>query len=134
MNIIVCLDNNGGTVFNNRRQSRDRVLIDRIIALSTGRLLRMSRYSGRMFKKDERIITSDNFMLEALPGDYCFIENTDILPFTKDIESVIVFRWNRCYPFDAVFPLKEIIADLHLINCEDFQGFSHDKITMEVFK
>ena len=31
MKIIVCLDNNNGMLFNNRRQSRDSVLIERII-------------------------------------------------------------------------------------------------------
>ena len=36
MKIIVCLDDNSGMMFNRRRQSRDRVVIDDIIACAQG--------------------------------------------------------------------------------------------------
>ena len=39
MKLIVCLDDNKGMMFNNRRQSRDRVLIENVLELCKGEKL-----------------------------------------------------------------------------------------------
>ena len=35
--------------------------------------------------------------------DFCFIENLDIAPFLSSIDCVILYKWNRDYPFDMTF-------------------------------
>ena len=42
MTIVLCLDKNGGRSFNNRRQSRDRKLIDDLCDLAGEREIYMS--------------------------------------------------------------------------------------------
>ncbi len=43
---IVCLDDENGMLFNGRRQSRDRVVTERIALLAAGKKLWMNGYSA----------------------------------------------------------------------------------------
>ena len=47
MIVIACLDDNGGMMFNHRRQSQDRVLRAHIAALVGGAMLWMNHYSAQ---------------------------------------------------------------------------------------
>lgn len=49
MIVILCVDYNGGTMFNHRRQSQDRLLRDRILRLTAGTRLWMNHYSAKQF-------------------------------------------------------------------------------------
>ena len=49
MQVIVCVDDNGGMMFNKRRQSRDRVLCEYVMRLSEGHQVYMSAYSDKLF-------------------------------------------------------------------------------------
>ena len=49
MNLIVVLDRQSGMMFNHRRQSRDRVLTERILQISGGKLI-VSPYTARLFE------------------------------------------------------------------------------------
>ncbi|MBQ3427743.1 MAG: ribonuclease Z [Clostridia bacterium] len=128
MNIIVCLDNNNGMLFNKRRQSRDRELILRIKELTEGHRLWMNAYSARLFGDD--VFVADDFIAEAGTGDYCFIENTPIP--TDSIEQIIIYHWNREYPSDTYFDLD--ISGMKLISRYEFKGYSHDTITEEIYE
>ena len=46
---IVCLDDENGMLFNGRRQSRDRVVTERIALLAAGKKLWMNEYSAGLF-------------------------------------------------------------------------------------
>ena len=48
MRVIVCVDDNGGMLFNHRRQSRDRVLCERVLQMADERDCRNfhTDYSG----------------------------------------------------------------------------------------
>ena len=54
MILMVCVDDNGGMMFHRRRQSRDRRLVERILTLTQGSLLRMNAYSAALFSGHER--------------------------------------------------------------------------------
>ena len=46
MTLIVCIDDKKGMMFGNKRQSRDGVLTEQIIALTEGKRLVLSSYSA----------------------------------------------------------------------------------------
>ncbi len=80
MNVIVCLDDNNGMMFNKRRQSQDKILRDSIKELV----------------KDK--------------------------------------KWNRTYPSDLYFDINVQNEQWELIESEEFQGSSHEKITKEIYR
>ena len=112
MKIIVCVDNQNGMMFNHRRQSQDRVLRKRILELTGGKKLWMNAYSqkqflqvnGNMPKEQEQsgqlgqsgqIQADEAFLEKAGPGEYCFVEDKDVVPYESRIEEVILCHWNR---------------------------------------
>ena len=128
MKIIICLDDDFGMMFGGRRQSRDKVVCEKAIALADGGKLYINSFSEKLFAEYD--VTSDDEMLtKASDGDVCFLEN--MLP-PEDTTDLIVFKWNRRYPGDMHFePTKNGFT---LTSSEDFEGNSHEKITMETYK
>ncbi len=130
MYLIAVIDDRSGMLFNNRRQSRDRVLCERILSFAEeGRLL-MNSYSAGIFRDATgKITVDDDFLQKAGKGDYCFCENS--LPDENEVEKIILFKWNRKYPADYYFDMD--LTAWNLAETEEFVGYSHDKISMEVY-
>lgn len=74
------------------------------------------------------------FLREAGNGDFCFVEDAALAPVEKRIEKLIIFKWNRTYPADRYFDLKLHEGTWHLALSSNFTGYSHERITMEVFE
>ena len=104
---IVCIDDNGGMMFNNRRQSRDSILIEKIMEIAKNSKLWVNKYSYSLFEEKHmsNINVDESFILEAANGEYCFVENVSLEGYEKWIEKLIVFKWNRVYPKDFEFEL-----------------------------
>lgn len=134
MNIIVCIDDSFGMLFNNRRQSKDIVLTNRIVEMSNLTRLWIGEFSRSLFEGlDPHIMfIDDEFLDKAEAGDYCFVENCLLTPHIDKIEKLIVFKWNRSYPSD--FTLDIDLSKWNLVSTTDFKGNSHKEITMEVYK
>ena len=133
MILIVCLDERKGMMFNNRRQSSDKVVISKILEITNGAMLWLNSYSQGLFKQVNIPLTvDDDFLQKAGGGDFCFVENADIAQYTPKIEKIYVFQWSRHYPADIYFPLD--LAEYKLIAKSDFLGNSHEKITLEVYE
>ena len=132
MIVIICVDDNYGTMFNNRRQSRDKTLIEKILQLTKGKRLWIGEYSKELFygKTNDLNIDNDCFS-KAMDGEYCFVENGQLKPFEKRIEKIIIFKWNREYPSDVKLDIN--LDNWNFSDTEDFVGNSHGKITMEVY-
>jgi len=137
MVLIFCLDEKNGMTFNNRRQSRDCVLREKALSLAaeSGKTLCMSKYSAGQFKENDNITVDNEYFLKAGKGDYCFVENYrgELLPMIKRCERVVLFKWNRRYPADRYFDVDLAEYGFALEKTEDFEGKSHDNITMEVY-
>lgn len=73
------------------------------------------------------------FLEKAGQGDYCFVENANILPFAHKIETLIVYRWNTVYPADVRFP-SVLLEGKTPTHTADFSGFSHPRITEEIYE
>lgn len=136
MIIIVAVDDRNGMMFNHRRQSQDKILRDKILSHTAGKRLWMNHYTEKQFQDCDgtQINVDDNFLNEAAPGEYCFVENQPVSPYEKWVEKIILFKWNRRYPSDLYFDIDLQQGTWHLTYAEDFIGSSHDKITMEVYE
>lgn len=130
---IVCIDDNLGMMFNNRRQSRDIVLIQRIVEITKNSKLWVNKYSYPLFEEvnTANVNVDEAFLSEAANGEYCFIEDKELKPYEKWIEKLIVFRWNRSYPADKTFDID--LSMWSLQENTEFVGKSHKNITMEVY-
>lgn len=125
--VAICLDDNGGMMFNSRRQSRDRVLIGELCESVKGKIY-IHDYSRLLFDAySEKVIISDNPLSECSDGDVCFIENLRLAPYAEEIDEIILYKWNRLYPSDMKFDLS--FNDYRVIQKKEFVGSSHDKIT-----
>lgn len=133
MILVVCLDDHGGTMFNHRRQSRDRILIADLLAYIGDRRLVVSPYSASLFPADApNVAVAENPWAEAGEDDFVFAEDRDPAAAWNRVEAVILYRWNRVYPADKWF--RGDMKDFRLCETQEFVGSSHDKITKEVWK
>lgn len=130
MTVFVCLDENNGMLFNNRRQSRDSKVIEQIKAMAWGRKLYMDGYSAKLFGNFE-ITVDDSFLEKAEGDDCCFAERADLREYDKKIKTLVIFKWNRIYPFDKRLDIG--FNERTLKESYDFEGSSHEKITCEVW-
>ncbi len=134
MKTIIVVDDNMGMMFNNRRLSMDAELRQYIIRMAEGKVIRMNSYSAAQFKDfmNCNIIVEDDFLQKAEKDDLCFVENENLIPFLKDINTFILFKWNRTYPSDMKFDIS--LKSWKLERTDEFVGNSHKTITMEEYK
>lgn len=133
MILIVCIDDDGGMLFNRRRQSKDSVLRLRMLGIAAESRLWMNDYSASQFEEEPRdmIQIAEDPLGSAEEGDYCFVENLDPSGSLEKIEKVILYKWNRKYPSDLKFTID--LSQFELAETTDFEGSSHDKITEEIY-
>lgn len=131
MILFICLDEDNGMLFNRRRQSSDREVIRDMLAACKGKKLRMDEYSAKLFENRNEIAVAADFLEQAGEGDFCFVENRGIAPYEKDIETLVIYRWNRNYPEDL-----RLDIDLNLWerqSVEEIKGYSHETIAKEIY-
>lgn len=133
MIIIACVDDRMGMMFGGRRQSQDRFLRERIVQLTSKSKLWMNHYSAKQFKEINvaNINCSDDFIHNATSGDFCFVEDLSVSEIENSIEKIILYKWNRTYPFDLSFDID--LSNWTIVEANDFEGYSHEKITEEVY-
>ena len=132
MHLIFCVDDRDGLSFCGRRLSRDSCVTEHILRLTQGHDLWLHPYSAQLFS-NASVRVDEDFQRKAGQGAYCFVEITPLLETYEDLESVILYRWNRAYPATCKFDRK-ILAPMHLIHREEFPGNSHETITMERYR
>ena len=130
MIVFICVDDDFGMTFNNRRQSRDSAVIEKIKEFVGENDLHIRPFSAKMLK--EGVVVSDNMLDECGQGDYCFVEDVDIAGYADKISTLVLFKWNRDYPSDQ--KLTMTFDGWQMKNTFDFVGTSHEKITCEVWE
>ena len=131
MEIIICLDDNNGMLFNNRRQSRDsKVLLDIKNSLN-GNLT--------IFPFSEKLVSSAEIPYEIMSGSasentVLFVEDRGIEEFLPVTNKITVYRWNRVYPADMSLDIVLSAEGFRITQSVDFEGTSHEKITKEVYE
>ena len=136
MNIIICLDDKNGIMFNKRRQSQDRILRANIKEVVKNKTLFMNEYSYKLYKDidDGNIKVCDDFLNNCTNDDFCLVEDKLLNNYIDKINTITIYKWNRLYPADLYFDINLNTEHWQLINTEDFQGSSHDKITKETYR
>ena len=135
MRVIACIDDNGGMTFNNRRQSRDRVLNADVVEMARGGKLFISPYSLLLFEEsDAELCVSENFLENAEDDGYFFVEDRALAPYADRIDEVVLYKWNRRYPCQTYFDLDLRALGLECVSVKDFEGYSHEKITKEIYR
>lgn len=125
---IVCLDQNNGMYFNERRQSRDKYVIRDIIQMTKDDVLYINSYSEKLFEHYiGKYIISDDYFSAAKEKDYCFVEN-QVLDLSR-VNKLIVYRWDKVYPCDYKLDIRR----WKLTSTLEFMGYSHEKIIKEVY-
>jgi len=133
MFLITAVDDSGGLLFNQRRQSQDRLLRARILDLTGDAPLWMDAYSAGLFEPPAaNIRVAEDFLDQAGAGEYCLLEDREAAPYLDKIEKIILYRWNRAYPGDFFFDI-DLNEGWRKISSTDFPGSSHEKITEEVY-
>lgn len=130
MQVIITVENRNGMLFNHRRVSRDQKLSERILAYCKEKKLWMNAYSAKLFENNPQIRVSETFLEQK--DAICFVEDQDVTPYLPEIDTIILFHWNRDYPADFFFTVD--LSEWNRIHQEEFAGKSHEKITMEVYK
>lgn len=129
MKIAVCVDDNMGMLFNSRRQSRDRELIKDFVETAKNNSIYIKPFSKILFD-EYKVIIDNNMLNNAQENDFCFLENESILPYIDKVNELIIYRWNRNYPYDFCFEMPE---NFSLKESTEFKGSSHEKITKEIY-
>ena len=125
MNLIFCLDDKNGILFNRRRQSRDSVLLSDALRLAGGKLW-ITPFSQKLFEGASlpHEVTADPTFLEE--NAWLFYEGGDPAPLFPLCGEIVVYRWNETYPSDVRVSLDGLRggeADAEM------EGSSHKKIT-----
>ena len=121
-------------LFGGRRQSKDQYLREKPLELAQPNPLWMNCFSANQFDTADAIRVEYDF-LELAPKDHwCFVENTDILPYKEKIQYIAIYRWNRLYPSDVKFPVDAFCDNWRLISTRVFPGYSHEEITEEIYQ
>ena len=122
-------------MFNHRRQSRDRMLIEDLLQTVGKDRLWIAPYSVPLFsEKEKELIVSDALLAEASQGDWCFVEDRACAHAADSIECIVIYWWNRHYPSDLRFDIDPIKEGFCLKRRDEFAGSSHERITKEVFE
>ena len=133
MNLIICIDTNNGMMFNNRRQSRDRVLIEHILDLIGNKKLWITNFSRELFENSNNMNFNidDNFIEKIGKDEYCFVENIPPNILIDKVEKIILYNWNREYPADRYFDIE---IDKWIKETEvKIKGSSHEEIIEQIY-
>ena len=131
MKLIFTMDNNNAVRFCGKRQSKDRAVADKILDLTNGNLYVEPSTAG-FFLHTKSVATFHVVdSIKDVPDDaYFFVEHPLLPSELFAAEEIHVFRWNRQYPSTKADRIN--IPGLPHVT-EEFPGYSHKKITWEVY-
>lgn len=133
MTIVVCMDIQGGVLFNKRRVSSDRLLIDDLLQLIAGQRICLRPNTAKLFPAEANLRITETCVDDVLQDEVLFLEEAVSDHLLNNADKLILYHWNRAYPSDVRFP-KETLSDRwKLESSVDFSGNSHERITREVY-
>ena len=140
MTVYIAIDDENGMLFNNRRQSQDRILRANMMEDCKDTKLWISQYSKKFFVDENgnitpsNVVIDDNYLALAGENDCCYVEKEDITPYINKIDTIVLYKWNVAYPADTYFNISLLDSNWKKHSTNYFKGSSHDKIYKEVWK
>ena len=135
MTVFLCTDDRGGMLFNKRRQSRDFAVIADIAKSVGDKILYISYFSENLLSESEiSVISVPDPLTAAGDGSCVFIENLHISDFIHKIDTLVIYRWNKKYPYDFSLDIEPKECGYTLSETYDIVGKSHEKITKEIYR
>jgi hypothetical protein len=131
MTLIVCLDQNDGILFNNRRQTLDFELL-KIVEKSFSDI-HISDFSQKYFS-NIRCTVSENPFLSAVDNSAVFHECGEALPYLDKIDKIVIYRWAKVYPADTYFDICPTESGFKLSGKIKFSTEVHKDIIKEIYK
>ena len=133
MKVIICIEDRGGMMFNKRRETRDRLVsLDMLVEAGASRLY-IEPYSEKLFRGNEESVHVVENVLEETPADgCCFVEDRDLAGSEEKIDTLIIYRWNRVYPYDRKLDID--MGRYERTGRIEFAGYSHDCVTKDTFR
>jgi len=126
MTLIVWTGKNGEMMFNRRRCSRDQAVITDILTTYDPSDICVSAYSSPLFE-GARVISHP----PKAENGVLFLEDLPLSPALARATKIIVYRFDRVYPADVRLDIPQGFT---LTERREFAGFSHDRITREVYE
>ncbi len=134
MNVIACVSDGGGMLFSKRRVSRDAAVISDVIKTVGDGVLFISDYSAMLFEgRKFSAVSVSNPLESAGEGDFVFLESAGLSEYKGKLKSLVIYRWNRKYPFDVKLDFSPEKEGMRLCDTLEFSGKSHEKITRETW-
>lgn len=132
--IALILDSRGGMRFNGRRQMKDPVLIDELVARYGGGGIFISPSSARLFEKFSGVTVTDDPVSSCCEGGLCFIEDSFLASRIGEFSRAVICSWRTAYPADEFFGEDLEKLGFVRISSERIVTPSHDKIICDVYE
>ena len=126
MTLILWAGKNGEMMFNRRRCSSDREVVADILATYDPAEICVSAYSSPLFD-GAKVISN----LSEAEGGVLFLEDFSLDDALTQARKLIVYRFDRAYPANVRLVIPR---DFPMTESREFAGFSHEKITREVYE
>ncbi len=133
MTVAVATDMRGGMLFLGRRVSRDRALIADLARLQEGRLLCHPFSERYLVSMGLSPVVCEDPLDSAREDDTCFIEGLPLLPHIARIARLIVYRFDKVYPFDVSLDINPHAPPFHLSEAQELPGYAHKTLIREVY-
>jgi hypothetical protein len=122
-------------LFNKRRVGRDKLMIKDLEEYVADAPIFIEPYSEELFSDVSlNIILSEKPLEFAEEGDFVFVERQKPSRFAERADEIVIYKWNRRYPFDFAMDFSPEALGFKLESSKDFKGYAHEKITREVYR
>lgn len=129
--IALCVDKENGRLLFGKRTSEDREVRKKLLSMTER--ITVDEYTASQFREEDAPDVHSRLDVmehpEKITEGFAFLEKQDIPP---DADRIIIFNWNRKYPADRWFDFS--FSGWRKVKKEDFEGYSHPKITMEIWE
>lgn len=125
--VAICIDKENGLSFYGKRTSKDREIRKRLLEMAD--TLAVDSYTAGQFELEEAKKLDIMDDPAGIKEGTAFLELQDI---PDDADRIILFRWPRKYPADRFLTFR--FSGWRKIRKEEFPGFSHEKILMEIYE
>lgn len=130
MILVICIDKTDGMLFGGKRQSKDKLLRERLLEHAAASRLLVNAFTAKQFE-EEGFFLSEDPVGDAKSGEFVFLEDAE-LP-RENIEKILLYHWNRRYPADRYFD-RSLLHGRKRTKKNDFAGSSHERITEEIWE